>query len=90
MIDGKPVPAIYGIGDSLIYFIDGYTADDKYERMGFKNMATPEGAGQGVHRHRPPDQQRANGTMQTWATFYKSVFGFEEVRYFDIRGAQTA
>jgi 4-hydroxyphenylpyruvate dioxygenase len=29
------------------------------------------------------------GTMETWANFYKSVFGFEEVRYFDIRGAKT-
>jgi 4-hydroxyphenylpyruvate dioxygenase len=29
------------------------------------------------------------GTMGTWASFYKSVFGFEEVRYFDIRGAKT-
>jgi 4-hydroxyphenylpyruvate dioxygenase len=27
--------------------------------------------------------------MQTWADFYKSVFGFTEVRYFDIRGAKT-
>ena len=29
------------------------------------------------------------GTMQTWADFYKNVFGFTEVRYFDIKGAKT-
>jgi 4-hydroxyphenylpyruvate dioxygenase len=29
------------------------------------------------------------GTMQKWADFYKNVFGFTEVRYFDIRGAKT-
>ena len=29
------------------------------------------------------------GSMQKWASFYKDVFDFEEVRYFDIRGAQT-
>jgi 4-hydroxyphenylpyruvate dioxygenase len=28
--------------------------------------------------------------MDTWAKFYKDVFGFEEVRYFDIRGQKTA
>ena len=27
--------------------------------------------------------------MQTWADFYKTVFGFTEVRYFDIRGVAT-
>ena len=28
--------------------------------------------------------------MQHWADFYKNVFGFTEVRYFDIKGQQTA
>jgi 4-hydroxyphenylpyruvate dioxygenase len=27
--------------------------------------------------------------MQKWASFYKDVFGFTEVRYFDIRGVKT-
>jgi 4-hydroxyphenylpyruvate dioxygenase len=27
--------------------------------------------------------------MKQWADFYKGVFGFTEVRYFDIRGART-
>ena len=30
------------------------------------------------------------GTMEKWANFYKDIFGFTEVRYFDISGAQTA
>ena len=29
------------------------------------------------------------GTMEKWANFYKEVFGFYEVRYFDINGIQT-
>jgi 4-hydroxyphenylpyruvate dioxygenase len=29
------------------------------------------------------------GTMLKWAGFYKEVFGFEEIRYFDIRGVKT-
>jgi 4-hydroxyphenylpyruvate dioxygenase len=90
MIDGKPVPAIYGIGDSLIYFIDGFTKADKYERLGFKKMASPEMVANKAFTaidHLTNNVEK--GTMQTWANFYKSVFGFEEVRYFDIRGAKT-
>ena len=29
------------------------------------------------------------GTMKKWADFYKDIFGFYEIRYFDIRGAKT-
>lgn len=90
MIDGRPVPAIYGIGDSLIYFIDGYGQPGTYEKMGFAKLAAPE-----LVEHKAftaidhLTNNVAKGTMQTWANFYKSVFGFEEVRYFDIRGAKT-
>jgi 4-hydroxyphenylpyruvate dioxygenase len=31
----------------------------------------------------------AKSTLKTWASFYQSVFGFEEVRSFEIRGEQT-
>ena len=27
--------------------------------------------------------------MKDWAAFYKDIFGFTEIRYFDIRGAKT-
>ena len=29
------------------------------------------------------------GEMERWAEFYKTIFGFTSVRYFDIRGAKT-
>ncbi len=29
------------------------------------------------------------GTMETWANFYKDIFGFTEVRTFDIKGRKT-
>src|SRR5690606_20520770 len=31
---GKPLPAIYGIGDSLIYFVDGYKEHSPYKDWG--------------------------------------------------------
>lgn len=87
--DGKPVPAIFGIGDSLIYFIDRVETAP-WESMGFVPLKTPElvpSKGFSLIDHLTNNVEK--GTMQTWASFYKSVFGFEEVRYFDIRGAKT-
>ena len=85
-----PLPAIYGIGDSLLYFVDGHEDPKRFERMGFVPLAAPE---------RVPDKgfvaidhltnNVEKGTMGRWADFYKSIFGFTEVRYFDIRGAKT-
>ena len=87
---GKPVPAIYGIGDSLIYFIDGHQDADRYAQMGFVPLAEPERV---EHKGFTAIDHLTNnvekGTMKRWSDFYKSVFGFEEIRYFDIRGAKT-
>ncbi|HEY8272534.1 MAG TPA: hypothetical protein VIG33_16695, partial [Pseudobdellovibrionaceae bacterium] len=35
-------PAIYGIGDSLIYFIEKQSDLQRYEKVGFKKLAHPE------------------------------------------------
>lgn len=84
------VPAIYGIGDSLIYFI----GTDDAEGRGFARWfgPHPDPAEVPDKGFRVIDHLTNNvhkGTMQTWADFYKNVFGFTEVRYFDIKGAQT-
>jgi 4-hydroxyphenylpyruvate dioxygenase len=78
--------AVYGIGDSLIYFVD----DRDFTRRGFVPLADPDlvpARGFRVIDHLTNNV--AKGTMGTWAAFYKDVFGFTEVRYFDIRGAKT-
>lgn len=87
---GKPIPAIYGIGDSLIYFIDNFTRPDLYQKMGFQPHPSPAvvpDKGFQVIDHLTNNVYK--GTMAEWADFYKNVFGFTEVRYFDIRGAKT-
>lgn len=81
-------PAILGIGGSLIYFIKPET--HVYENAGFTKMGRPEivePKGFTIIDHLTNNVEK--GTMKVWADFYKNVFGFEEVRYFDIRGAQT-
>ncbi|MEY4632615.1 MAG: 4-hydroxyphenylpyruvate dioxygenase [Pseudomonadota bacterium] len=88
--DGKPVPAIYGIGDSLIYFIDGYTDPARYKKLGFKDHAKPnmvKEKGFLLIDHLTNNVEQ--GAMKQWSEFYKNIFGFYEVRYFDIRGEKT-
>jgi 4-hydroxyphenylpyruvate dioxygenase len=90
--DGRPVPAVLGIGDSLLYFVDGYAQpfEARYAAMGFVALEAPDmvpSKGFTLIDHLTNNVHK--GTMQRWADFYKSVFGFTEVRYFDIRGAKT-
>ena len=90
-----PYPAIYGIGDSLIYFIDTYAgsknkAGSIYEQD-FEDLEEPVIVeNKGFLRIDHLTNNVYKGTMQTWADFYKNVFGFSEVRYFDIKGQETA
>ena len=90
-ITDLPYPAIYGIGDSLIYFIDQFGAKGSIYQQDF--MAHPEPhhvMDLGFTRIDHLTNNVVKGTMQQWADFYKQVFGFTEVRYFDIKGQQTA
>lgn len=90
LVDGKPLPAIFGIGDSLIYFVDTYAKSDTWARRGFVPLEKPElVADKGFIALDHLTNNVEKGTMGRWASFYKQVFGFEEVRYFDIRGAKT-
>lgn len=81
------VPAVYGIGDSLIHFVD----DDKHDVLSAfvehpEPVLVPE-KGFTVIDHLTNNVEK--GTMERWQRFYKKVFGFTEVRTFDIRGEKT-
>ena len=88
--NGKKVPAILGVGDSVIYFIDDFKRKDLYEQLGFAPAKNPEmvpGKGFALMDHLTNNVYQ--GELMPLADFYKNVFGFEEVRYFDIRGQKT-
>ncbi len=81
-------PAIYGIGESLIHFVEpgaeGSYLDD------FVALEQPDIAQDlGFVAIDHLTNNVVKGTMETWANFYKDIFGFVEVRYFDIRGVKT-
>jgi 4-hydroxyphenylpyruvate dioxygenase len=85
--DGSLVPAVRGIGDSLIYFID---ASDTWLSLGFVPLDRPDvvpDKGFVCIDHLTNNVPR--GELHRWSSFYRDVFGFSEVRYFDIRGVKT-
>ena len=90
------LPAIRGIGGSIIYLIDRYpgheTGDDlSVYDIDFKYLPGvdrhPAGAGLAVIDHLTHNLY--GGRMAHWAAFYERIFNFREIRHFDIKGEYT-
>jgi 4-hydroxyphenylpyruvate dioxygenase len=94
------IPAIKGVGDSLIYFVDrwrgknggeGAIGDISIYDVDFVAIpgaeANPVGHGLTYIDHLTHNVHR--GRMKEWADFYEKMFNFREVRYFDIEGKLT-
>lgn len=82
-------PAIYGIGDSLIHFVESRNGKPAH-RDTFLALDAPEMVqDKGFLRIDHLTNNVEKGTMARWTKFYEDVFGFTQVRYFDIRGAKT-
>lgn len=79
-------PAIYGIGGSLLYFVDNadFYNDAFHITASDKN---PKGFGLTYIDHLTHNVFR--GKMDVWAKFYQDIFNFREIRYFDIEGKLT-
>jgi len=82
-------PAIYGIGDSLIYFVESFGEGGLLESATEEHAAPVLVKGKGFTVIDHLTNNVYKGTMAQWSDFYKNVFGFTEVRYFDIRGVKT-
>ena len=82
------VPAIVGIGGSLIYFIDKYYETSPYnEEFDWVADAHPEGVGFFYLDHLTHNVFKGN--MDVWFRFYGDTFNFKEIRFFDIEGKYT-
>ena len=82
------VPAIMGIGGSLIYFIDSYFETSPYNaEFDWVHDAHPEGVG--FHYLDHLTHNVFKGNMDTWFRFYGGLFNFREIRFFDIEGKFT-
>jgi 4-hydroxyphenylpyruvate dioxygenase len=88
------IPAIKGIGDSLIYLIDRYPGNNGSLSIYDVDFVPLEGASQepkgaGLLEVDHLTHNVYPGRMDTWAQFYEKLFSFREIRYFDIKGAKT-
>ena len=85
------IPAIRGIGGSIIYLVDRYGDDLSIYDIDFIHEPGvdrhPAGAGLALVDHLTHNVY--GGRMAHWAGFYERVFGFREIRYFDIKGEYT-
>ena len=88
--DGSRV--LEGIGGSNLYLVDRHGAagelyDDWTEVPGWREAATANSVGLDLLDHLTHNVRR--GQMRTWSEFYRKLFGFEEQKYFDIKGQAT-
>jgi 4-hydroxyphenylpyruvate dioxygenase len=95
------IPAIKGIGDSIIYFIDKWRGKNGAKEGDIGNIGffdvdfeplpgaelNPVGNGLTYIDHLTHNVYR--GRLNEWAGFYERLFNFREIRYFDIEGQAT-
>jgi 4-hydroxyphenylpyruvate dioxygenase len=85
------LPAIKGIGGAPLYLIDRYEQDKSFYDIDFNFIEgvdrNPQGCGFKLIDHMTHNVYR--GRMDYWADFYKRIFNFREIRYFDIKGEYT-
>ena len=84
------VPTISGIGGSALYLVEEYGDKGDVYSHDFEYITAdrrPQGAGLTFIDHLTHNVEYGN--MKTWADFYEKLFNFREIRYFDIKGAQT-
>src|SRR6476646_9004426 len=97
----RNIPAIKGVGDSLIYFVDRWRGKNGARpgdigNIGFYDVdfeplegATLDPIGHGLRYIDHLTHNVHRGRMKEWADFYERIFNFREIRYFDIEGQVT-
>jgi 4-hydroxyphenylpyruvate dioxygenase len=89
------VPAIYGIGGSLLYFIDHKNNPFRASKQSntknhFEKITQPaKNTSVGLLEIDHLTHNVHRGKMDKWAGFYEGIFNFREIRYFDIKGKHS-
>ncbi|AUH71883.1 4-hydroxyphenylpyruvate dioxygenase [Legionella sainthelensi] len=80
------LPAIQAIGGSVIYFVD-----DLHQPFSthWEHQPNQKVAGNGLVLIDHLTHNVFRGNMDKWAHFYESIFNFQEIRYFNIKGKMT-
>jgi 4-hydroxyphenylpyruvate dioxygenase len=85
------VPAVIGIGGSLLYLVERYDAKgspymDEFDWLGEPD---PKPAGVGFHYIDHLTHNVMRGNLDSWYRFYAETFNFREIRFFNIEGKRT-
>jgi 4-hydroxyphenylpyruvate dioxygenase len=98
------IPAIKGVGDSLLYFVDRWRGKNAAKGVPANAIgdisiydvdfvaipgAVANPVGNGLTYIDHLTHNVHRGRMKEWATFYETLFNFREIRYFDIEGKHT-
>ena len=86
------IPGVYGIGNSVLYFVDRYGDKNIYDVdfefiEGAEAECKKNSVGLELVDHLTHNVYRGN--MSKWAGFYENIANFREIRYFDIEGKLT-
>jgi 4-hydroxyphenylpyruvate dioxygenase len=93
------IPAIKGVGDSLLYLVDRWRGKGQPGAIGDISIydvdfvpiegADPHPVGHGLTYIDHLTHNVYRGHMKAVADFYEKIFNFREIRYFDIKGKLT-
>jgi 4-hydroxyphenylpyruvate dioxygenase len=85
------VPAVVGIGGSLLYFVETYGAKGSAYSADFNwfDEVDPHPKGVGFYYLDHLTHNVMRGNMDTWYKFYAQTFNFREIRFFNIEGKLT-
>lgn len=85
------IPALRGIGGSLVYLVDKYGDEGEIYDIDFDFYEgverNPKGAG--LYEIDHLTHNVAQGDMEKWGKYYEDLFNFRQIRYFDIEGKLT-
>ncbi|MEQ1641268.1 MAG: 4-hydroxyphenylpyruvate dioxygenase [Novosphingobium sp.] len=89
------LPAIRGIGGSIIYLVDRYEGQEHGDLSIYDIDFVYEAGvdrhpvGAGFHTIDHLTHNVYGGRMAHWGAFYERIAGFREIRFFDIKGEYT-
>jgi len=85
------VPAVIGIGGSLLYFIETYgeKGSPYSDEFNWLDEVDHKPTGIGFYYLDHLTHNVFRGNMDTWWHFYRDLFGFTQIHFFDIEGKMT-
>ncbi|MEE9322504.1 MAG: 4-hydroxyphenylpyruvate dioxygenase [Granulosicoccus sp.] len=90
------IPGIKGIGGSHLYFVDKFKVNELSANttiydvdFNWLSESDPEHEGFGLHYIDHLTHNVHRGNMDLWTAFYSDMFGFREIRFFDIEGRHS-